>query len=115
VQADGDLMFVPGALWTMAHLGVAVLVVVHNNRQYGNTVEHAAAIATERGRDPSRRYVGAGLDRPTIDFAGLARSLGVWASGPIDSTERLGPALDAAIGVVAAGRPALIDVLTPGF
>lgn len=115
VQADGDLLFVPGALWTMAQLELPVLVVVHNNRQYGNTVEHAAAIARERGRDPERRYAGAGLATPPIDFAGLARSMGVWGSGPVAEEGDLGPSLERAIEVVSDGRPALVEVLTPGF
>jgi hypothetical protein len=67
VQADGDLLFLPSALWTAAHLGLPILIVVHDNRQYGNTVEHAAAIARHRGRTADRRYAGRGwTTRPWI-------------------------------------------------
>lgn len=115
VQADGDLLFVPSALWTAAHRRLPVLVIVNNNRQYGNTVEHAARVAARRGRDDSRRYSGAGLADPPIDLAGLARSFGVWAAGPIADADTLAEQLAQAVKVVSSGRPALLDVLTPGF
>jgi thiamine pyrophosphate-dependent acetolactate synthase large subunit-like protein len=115
IQADGDLLFLPSALWTAAHRSLPVLVVVNNNRQYGNTVEHAAAIAGHRGRTPHRRYVGAGLADPPVDLAGLARSFGVWAAGPTSTADDLAGQLARAVQVVRSGKPALLDVLTPGW
>jgi acetolactate synthase I/II/III large subunit len=115
VQADGDLLYLPSALWTAARLRLPVLIVVHNNRQYGNTVEHAAAIASARGRDGERRYEGAGLTDPSVGIAGLAESFGVWATGPVTDAAALPGRLAAAVAVVRSGQPALVDVLTPGF
>jgi acetolactate synthase-1/2/3 large subunit len=115
VQADGDLLYLPSALWTAARLHLPVLIVVHNNRQYGNTVEHAAAIASARGRDGGRRYEGAGLTDPSVGIAGLAESFGVWATGPVTDASTLPDRLAAAVEVVRSGQPALVDVLTPGF
>jgi thiamine pyrophosphate-dependent acetolactate synthase large subunit-like protein len=120
VQADGDLLFLPSALWTAAHRSLPVLVIVNNNRQYGNTVEHAGKIARRRGHSDANhgerlRYVGAGLADPPVDLAGLARSFGVWAAGPISDAETLAESLAQAIKVVSSGKPALLDVLTPGF
>jgi acetolactate synthase I/II/III large subunit len=115
VQADGDLLYLPSALWTAARLRLPVLIVVHNNRQYGNTVEHAAAIASARGRDGERRYEGAGLSDPSVGIAGLAESFGVWATGPVTDAAKLPDRLAAAVEVVRSGRPALVDVLTPGL
>lgn len=115
VQADGDLLFLPSALWTAAHRSLPVLVIVNNNRQYGNTVEHAGKIASRRGHDNTLRYVGAGLADPPVDLAGLARSFGVWAAGPVSDAETLAESLAQAIKVVSSGQPALLDVLTPGF
>jgi thiamine pyrophosphate-dependent acetolactate synthase large subunit-like protein len=114
VQPDGDLLYTPSALWTAARYRVPLLTVVHNNRQYQNTVEHAARIAAERGRGAAARYEGAGLRDPDVDFAALARSFGVWASGPVTNTDELESALTDARAVVASGRPALVDVLTTG-
>lgn len=115
VQADGDLLFLPSALWTAAHRSLPVLIVVNNNRQYGNTVEHAARIAAARGHGDGARYVGAGLADPPVDLAATARSFGVWASGPISAPDVLADRLAEAVEVVRSGKPALLDVLTPGF
>jgi thiamine pyrophosphate-dependent acetolactate synthase large subunit-like protein len=114
VQADGDLLFLPSALWTAAHLGLRILFVVFNNRQYGNTVEHAMKIAQHRGR-PDRRYVGSGIGDPPIDLAAMAASFGLWSTGPVTDPANLAQRLSEAVAVVEAGRPALVDVITPGF
>lgn len=115
VQADGDALFTPGALWTMAHLSLPVLVVVNDNRQYANSAEHAHRVASARARPLDRIDVGTSLRDPAVDFAALARSFGVWAVGPIDCPERLAEALGEALAVVRSGRPALLDVLTPPY
>ena len=114
LQPDGDLLFTPQALWTAAHLSVALLILVANNRQYRNTVEHGASIAALRGRPAGNRYVGATLGDPPVDLAGLARSFGVWATGPIDRAQAVAPALTDALEIVRGGRPALVEVLTTG-
>ena len=115
IQADGDLLFLPSALWTAVNKSLPVLTVVHNNRQYGNTVEHAIKIGNHRGHGTAHRYVGAGLDQPAVDIATMARSFGMWAAGPIADPQTLSEQLAAAVEQVRAGRPALLDVLTPGF
>lgn len=115
IQADGDLLFLPSALWTAAHLGLGALFVVNDNRQYGNTVEHAAKIAEARGRDPEQRYRGAGLADPPVDIPQMARSYGVWAADTVSDPQKLPETLAEALAVAASGRPALVDVITPGF
>ncbi|HEX6458278.1 MAG TPA: thiamine pyrophosphate-dependent enzyme [Thermoleophilaceae bacterium] len=115
VQADGDLLYTPSGLWTAAQLSLPTLFVVHNNRQYGNTVEHSAKIASRRGRSTDKRYEGAGLGEPAVGLAQLAQSFGVWAGGPVADPDSLKKALEQALEVVRSGRPALVDVLTPGF
>ncbi|MFZ0042148.1 MAG: thiamine pyrophosphate-dependent enzyme, partial [Solirubrobacteraceae bacterium] len=114
LQPDGDLLYTPAALWTAAQLRLPVLILVQNNRQYRNTVEHAARIAQARGRPVERRHVGAGLSEPPIDYAALARSFGVWSAGPVGAPEQIAPALQAAIATVRSGAPALVEVLTSG-
>ena len=110
-----DLPRLPQALWTAANKSLPVLIVVNNNRQYGNTVEHAMKIGEARGRQEDRRYAGAGLADPAVDLAAMARSFGVWGVGPITDPESLAEQLAAAVEVVRSGKPALIDVVTPGF
>ena len=115
IQADGDALFTPSALWTIAHLSLPVLVVVHNNRQYANSAEHAHSVATARARPVDRIDEGTSLVDPAIDLSALARSFGVWATGPIHDPQRLADALGEAIAIVTSGRPALVDVLTPPY
>jgi len=115
VQADGDLLFTPGALWTMAHLSLPILIIVNNNRQYANSAQHAYQVASARSRRVDRIDLGTSLANPPVDVAGLARSFGLWAAGPIDSPDRLAETLVNAVTVVKSGRPALLDVLTPPY
>jgi thiamine pyrophosphate-dependent acetolactate synthase large subunit-like protein len=112
VQSDGDMMFVPGALWTAAHHEIPLLTVMHNNGGYHQEVMHLQRMAArrQRGIDGSAR-IGNVFDNPSIDFAGLARSMGVWASGPVSDPGELGAVLADAIQVVQDGQPALVDVV----
>jgi thiamine pyrophosphate-dependent acetolactate synthase large subunit-like protein len=114
LQPDGDLLYAPAALWTAASLSTPMLVLVQNNRQYRNTVEHAARVAERRGRPLERRYAGASLAEPPIDYAALARSFGVWGAGPLHHVEDVAPALREAASIVRGGRPAVVEVVTSG-
>jgi len=114
VQADGDLLFAPQALWTASRLHLPLLIVVNNNRCYGNTARHARHIAHDRRRSAGLEYAGSGLDDPVVDLAGLARSFGVAAWGPISDADQLPGVLAEAVATVRAGTPALIDVVMPG-
>ena len=115
IQADGDLLYLPSALWTAAHLKLRTLFVVNNNRQYGNTAEHAAKIAMHRHHETDLSHVGTHLNDPAVDLAALARSFGIWAVGPISEPQDLESRLAEAMTVLDDGRPALLDVVTPGF
>jgi benzoylformate decarboxylase/acetolactate synthase-1/2/3 large subunit len=112
IQADGDLMYVPEALWTAAHHELPLLVVVHNNRTYGKDELHQAEVARARGRDDDAPPRGIRLEAPEIDFAGLARAQGVQAVGPIEDPDGLDAVLEEAVGtVVGERRPLLVDVV----
>jgi hypothetical protein len=52
------------------------------------------------------------INNPPIDYATVAKGMGVFGKGPITNPNDLGPALRAAIDVVKRGEPALIDVVT---
>ncbi len=112
IQPDGDLMFVPGALWTAAHHEIPLLTIMHNNGGYHQEVMHLQRMAArrQRGIDGSAR-IGNVFAEPTIDFTGLARSMGVWATGPVTEPDDLGPTLAQALEVIASGQPALVDVM----
>jgi acetolactate synthase I/II/III large subunit len=111
LQPDGDLMFDLGALWVAAYHQLALLTVMFNNRAYYNDWEHQERIARQRGTPVANAYVGMEIDRPAPDFAGVARSLGWHAAGPIEDPDALAPALADAVAAVKAGRPALVDVV----
>ena len=110
-QPDGDLMYAPGVLWTAAYHKIPLLFVMHNNRGYYQEVMHLQRMAAVHKRAPDRAWIGNIIDKPAIDFAGLARSQGVWGEGPISDPAALGPALQRALKVVKGGAPALVDVV----
>jgi acetolactate synthase-1/2/3 large subunit len=112
LQPDGDLMFDLGALWVAAHHRIPLLVVMFNNRAYHNDLEHQERMAHQRGTPLENAVVGMEIDRPAPDFAGVARSLGWWAEGPIEDPAAIAPALRRAVDeITSTGVPALVDVV----
>lgn len=105
---DGGAMYTMQALWTAAHHKTRVVFVVCNNAQY-RIVKHrlhnygGAAART-------RRYLGVELRDPAIDFAGMARSMGVFAAR-VEHPDRIAGALKDALG---QDGPALLDVAVEG-
>jgi thiamine pyrophosphate-dependent acetolactate synthase large subunit-like protein len=114
IVGDGDLMFSPGILWTAAHERIPLLYVVHNNRCYHMEIMQMQVIANRRQRGIDRVRIGCAIDDPNINYAMLARSMGVHGEGPIENPRDLGPALKRAIATVKKGEPALVDVVSQG-
>ncbi len=112
MQPDGDLMFDAGAMWVVAKHRIPMLVVMYNNRAYYNDWEHQIRMAKLRDTPVERAYIGMDLDDPAPDFAAMARSMGWYAEGPLESPEGLADALTRAIARVKAGQPALLDTIT---
>lgn len=113
IEPDGDLLFDPGALWTATHDRIPMLMVMYNNRSYYNDWEHQKVVAGIRGTPERNAYLGMEIDNPGPDFAGLARSFGWYAEGPIDDPNEVQAALKRAIDVIKQdGRPALVDTVT---
>ena len=112
IQPDGDLMFDAGALWVAVKHKIPMLIVMYNNRAYYNDWEHQIRMARLRGTPVERAHIGMDLEGPFVDFAGLARSMGWYAEGPIEHGKDVGPALKRAIARVKAGQPALLDTIT---
>jgi thiamine pyrophosphate-dependent acetolactate synthase large subunit-like protein len=51
------------------------------------------------------------MEKPPVDFANLARSLGVHGEGPVTEPGQIRPAVEKAIKVIKEEkRPALVDV-----
>ena len=112
IQADGDLMYAPGVLWTAAHHQIPLLSVMHNNRAYHQEVMHVQRMANRHNRGVTRAAIGTTIENPAIDFAAMARSMGVYAEGPVTDPKDLAPAIRKALAVVKSGAPALVDVVS---
>jgi acetolactate synthase-1/2/3 large subunit len=97
INGDGGFLFGVQELATAAQHGIGVIVLVFNNRSFGNVL-----------RDQKTRFgghvIGAELQNP--DFVKLAESFGIAAVRAVNESE-LGAALRRAM---AAGGPALIEI-----
>jgi thiamine pyrophosphate-dependent acetolactate synthase large subunit-like protein len=111
-QPDGDFMFVPGALWTAAHHNIPLLTVVFNNRAYHQETMHIQRLANRMERGVENAKIGTALSDPNIDYATVARGLGVFGIGPISAPGDLANAIRRALDVVKRGEPALVDVVS---
>jgi acetolactate synthase-1/2/3 large subunit len=112
ITGDGELLMLPGSLWTLAHHRIPLLTIVHNNKAWHQEHMHVQRIANRRDRDVSRSAIGTVITDPDVDFAKLAQAYGVYGEGQISHPDQLGPALQRAIRVVKSGHPALLDVAT---
>lgn len=112
IQGDGDLMYAPGILWTMAHHRIPLLSVMQNNRAYHQELMHVQRMASRHERGITRATIGTTLQNPNVDFAKVAQGMGVYAEGPITDPKEIGPAIRRALTVVKRGEPALLDVIT---
>jgi len=112
IQGDGDLMMAPGTLWTAAHHNIPILYVMHNNRAWHQELMYVQAMCNRHGRGVENAHIGTTIDSPNIDFAMMAKSMGVYAEGPVVNPKDLAPALKRALAVVRKGQPALVDVIT---
>ena len=109
---DGDFLMAPGALWSAARHKAPLLMVILNNRTWGNDELHQREVAEQRQRPIENAHVGQRMEDPAIDLAGMARSIGVWSHGPVTDPARLGAVLAEAVAVVADGGIAVVEVIT---
>ena len=84
IIGDGDFLQSATALWTAAHYGIPVLVIVANNRSNYNDEVHQAAVARDRGRPLENKWIGMRLTDPPVDIAGLSRAQGVGGGNGYD-------------------------------
>jgi thiamine pyrophosphate-dependent acetolactate synthase large subunit-like protein len=110
ILGDGDLLMGSQALWTAAAEKLPALFIVNNNRSFYNDVEHQERVARRRGRPVENREIGMSIDNPPIDIAGLARSYGLRAFGPVERLADLRQALEVAFLAVESGATVLLDV-----
>lgn len=104
LSGDGSAMYSIQALWTAAHLDLPVTFVITNNKSYRILKQRLQAF---HGSD---NFVGMDFNQPEIDFASLARSMGVTAER-VTEPDAVRPALEKAI---ASRGPVLLDVVVDG-
>lgn len=112
IIGDGDLMVLPGSLWTLAHHRIPLLIMVQNNRAWHQETMHLQRMSCRRNRGAETAPTGTLLSDPDIDYAQVAKGMGLWAEGPVEDPDRLGAVIERGLAVVKDGRPALIDVVT---
>jgi acetolactate synthase-1/2/3 large subunit len=112
ILGDGEFLMAPGALWTAATHKVPLLIVILNNRTWGNDEFHQREIAEQRGRPPENAHVGQRMTDPDIDIAAIAKGFGIWSTGPVREPAKLAAALKAAVAIVERGGIALVEVVT---
>jgi acetolactate synthase-1/2/3 large subunit len=72
---DGSAMYTIQSLWTMAREGLDICVMIFSNRSYNILYSQLASVGVA---NPGPRAIDMlTLGRPTIDFATMAKSLGV--------------------------------------
>jgi benzoylformate decarboxylase len=103
---DGSAMYSIQSLWTAAHLRLPITYVIINNRSYRIIKERLLAM---RGTDA---FVAMDMNDPPIDFAGLAKNMGM-SSQTVTDPAQLSAVLKAAM---ASGVPNLVEVIvSKGF
>lgn len=112
IIGDGDFLMAAGALWTAVHYKIPMLVVINDNSSFYNDEEHQAEVARHRGRPVENSWIGMRLSDPSIDLAGLARSYGCWAAGPISDPNLTRGVFDVARSRALAGEVAVVQVRT---
>ena len=112
IMGDGDFLMGASALWTAAHYGIPLLLIVNNNRSFGNDVEHQKTMAERRGRPVANKWIGQSLENPRVDIPAQARSYGVLAGETVRDLKDLKHALEAGIKAVEAGECFVLDVET---
>jgi thiamine pyrophosphate-dependent acetolactate synthase large subunit-like protein len=110
VLGDGDTLMGATALWTAARHRLPLLIVVANNRSFGNDEQHQERVALIRGRPVENRWIGQHIRDPEPDLSRLAGSLGLTAFGPVTEPESLPDVLRAAVARARAGAAVLVDV-----
>jgi len=112
LQADGDLLFTPSALWTAAHYDIPLLIIVMNNRSYNNSKEHALKVAQFRERNVMNAGIGTDFTGLATNFKKLAQSFGLEAFDLIETADDIVPTIKKAIHYIKNNhKPCLVDIL----
>jgi len=113
VLGDGDFMMGSNALWTAAHYGIPLLILINNNLSYFNDELHQETVARTRGREPKNRWIGQRVADPDPDIAKLTEAQGGIGIGPIKNAADVKAAIDKGVAALRAGKVCVIDLHIP--
>ena len=85
LTGDGSAMYAVQALWTQAREQLDVTTIILSNRKYAVLFRELDGVGAKPGPTATDLFA---LDRPTLDWLAMAKSMGVEA-GRADSLERL--------------------------
>lgn len=109
-SGDGGSMYTIQALFTAARHDCGAKFVVCNNRSYRLLQENIDAYWKSTDQAPHAQPLCFDLSNPAINFAGLAKSMGVEAVR-VERSDEIAPAIDR---MLADERPFLIDLVLEG-
>jgi len=110
IMGDGEFLGASSALWTAAHYGIPVLIIVANNRSYFTDEIQQETVANERHRPAENKWIGQRIDDPPVDVVSLAKGVGVEAEGSVRRACDLEEAIARGVAIVSEGKPYVIDV-----
>ena len=105
LQADGSAMYTLQALWTMAREGLDVTTVVLSNRSYAILNMELQRVGAEAGGPRARAMLD--LHDPDLDFASLARGMGVGAT----RAETAGEFTDQLARALSESGPSVVEAV----
>ncbi len=110
IEADGSAMYTLQALWTQAREGLDVTTVLISNRSYAILNLELDRVGAEEAGPRAQRLLD--LSEPDLDFATLARGMGVEAS-VAETADDFTKQLERALGEPG---PHLVEAIVPaGF
>jgi thiamine pyrophosphate-dependent acetolactate synthase large subunit-like protein len=113
VLGDGDFMMGSNAIWTAAHYGIPLLILINNNLSYFNDELHQETVARTRGREPKNRWIGQRVADPDPDIAKLTDAQGGVGIGPIRNVADVKAAIDKGVTALRAGKVCVVDLHIP--
>ncbi len=106
---DGSACYAPQALWTAAHEGLGVVVIILNNREYQILKHGALSMAGFAAKE--KVFPGMDITSPEVNFEGLARAFGAGYSRA-ERLEDIGTLIRQALG---ARGPWVVEVPIQGL
>ncbi len=110
ISGDGSAMYSIQSLWTAAHHDLAIVFIILVNREYRVLKHNIDAYRQRFDAASNKPYANMDLTGPDLDYAGMARGMGLQAAS-IDDPDDLAAALKTAI---ESDAPYLIEVMVEG-